>query len=340
MLQLGLVVFIVGSLIAAFADDPPILIAGRAVTGLGAALVFPPALSGLSVLFPEDERPRAVGIWAGVAAAGMALGPIVGGVLLDFFWVGSVFLVNVLVAAFAIGYLGVAVPPSRGSQEGRLDLVGAVLSLLALGGLVYGIIEGPDQGWTEPTVIVAFVVGLVALAGFVVWELRVAHPLFDVRVLTIAAVVAGALAMSMVYLTMQGIELLVPQYLQYVENYSTVAAGVAMLPIGLGLALLSPRSAGLADKYGQRTMLTATLGFMAAGMAVLGLVSVWGGVVNVVLGLIVFAIGFGLVVAPATSSIMVALPVSKAGDGASVNLVSRQVGGAIGIAPARPGQVR
>jgi EmrB/QacA subfamily drug resistance transporter len=332
VLQVGLSVFIVGSLIAAFAGEPPILIAGRAVTGLGAAMVFPPALSVLSVLFPEDERPRAVGIWAGVAASGMALGPIVGGVLLDFFWVGSVFLVNVPVAAVAIVYLAVVLPPSRGSEQGRLDLVGAVLSLLALGGLVYGIIEGPDQGWTDPAVLVAFVVGVATLAGFVAWELRIAHPLFDVRVLSIAAVVTGALAMAMVYLTMQGIELLVPQYLQYVEGYSTVVAGVVMLPIGAGLAVLSPHSARLVERYGQRTMLAATLGLMAAGLAVLALLSVWGGVVNVIVGLTVFAIGFGLVVAPATSSIMVALPVSKAGDGASVNLVSRQVGGAIGIA--------
>jgi len=124
----------------------------------------------------------------------------------------------------------------------------------------------------------------------------------------------------------------VPQYLEFVEGYSTIAAGMVMLPIGLGLAVLSPRSAGLVERHGQRVMLTTTLGLMAAGMALLALVNAWGGVVNVLVGLIVFACGFGLVVAPATSSIMVALPVTKAGDGASVNLVSRQVGGALGIA--------
>ncbi len=332
MLQWGLLVFIVGSLIAGFAGEPATLIAGRAVTGLGAALVFPPALSVLSALFPEEERPRAVGIWAAVAASGMALGPLVGGLLLGSFWVGSVFLVNVPVAAIAIVYLGVVLPPSRGTATGPLDGVGAILSLLGLGGLVYGVIEGPEQGWTDPTVLLAFVVGLAGGTAFVVWELRVDHPLLDLRVLKIARVVTGALAMAMVYLTMQSIQLLVPQYLEFVEGYSTVTAGLVMFPIGLGLAVLSPRSAGLVEQFGQRTMLTTTLGLMATGMALLALVSVWGGVVNVLVGLLVFAVGFGMVVAPATSAIMVALPVAKAGDGASVNLVSRQVGGAIGIA--------
>jgi Na+/melibiose symporter-like transporter len=151
-------------------------------------------------------------------------------------------------------------------------------------------------------------------------------------VLSIARVVTGALAMAMVYFTVQGIQYLVPQYLEYVEGYSTVSAGLVMLPVGLGLATLSPRSAGLVERHGQRAMLTTTLGLMAVGLALLALVGVWGGVVNVLVGLVVFSVGFGLVVAPATAAIMVALPVTKAGDGASVNLISRQVGGALGIA--------
>jgi EmrB/QacA subfamily drug resistance transporter len=326
------VIFALGSLIAAFADSPAVLIAGRAVTGLGAALIFPPALSVLSVLFPEGERPRAVGIWAAVAASGMALGPIVGGVLLSELWVGSVFLVNVPVTIVAFIYLAMTLPPSRGADRGGLDVVGALFSLFALGGIVYGVIEGPEQGWSDPIVLGAFAVGIVGTALFVTWELRVRHPLFDLRVLRIARVITGALAMAMVYLTMQGIQLLTPQYLEYVEGYSTLAAGFVMLPVGLGLAFLSPHSAALVEKYGQRTMLTTTLGLMAAGLAVVSLVDVWGGVPNVLVGLVIFACGFGLVVGPATSAIMVALPVSKAGDGASVNLISRQVGGAVGVA--------
>ncbi|MEM8621641.1 MAG: MFS transporter [Actinomycetota bacterium] len=332
VLQAGLAIFAIGSLVAGFASDPQILIVGRALTGLGAALIFPPALSVLSVLFPEAERPRAIGIWAGVAASGMALGPVVGGLLLSEFWVGSVFLVNVPVALLAIVLLGVLLPPSRDDTREGLDPAGALLSLLALGGVIYGLIEGPAQGWGAPTVVAAFLVGIAAGASFVVWELRSAHPLFDLRVLTIGRVVTGALAMSMVYFTVGSIQLLVPQYLEFVEEYSTLAAGFMMIPLGLGMVIFSPQSAGLVEQFGQRAMLTFTLGAMAAGLAILALVSVWGGAANVVIGLVVFAVGFGLVVAPATSAIMVSLPVSKAGDGSAVNLLSRQVGGAIGVA--------
>lgn len=332
VLQIGLTIFAIGSLIAAFSTEPAVLIAGRAVTGFGAALVFPPALSVLSALFPEDERPRAIGIWAAVAACGLALGPVVGGLLLSEFWVGSVFIVNVPVCAVTLVLLGILLPKNRGSDEGSLDTLGAALSFLGLGGIIYAVIEGPAQGWTDPNVLLAAVVGIVATIAFVFRELRLEYPLFDIRVLTIRRVVAGALAMSMVYFTMNSVQFLIPQYLEYVEGLSTVEAGLVMLPLGVGMVFLSPQSSKLVGRFGQRTMLTFTLSCMAAGMGILGLVSLWGGVPNVVLGLIVFVVGFGLVVAPATSAIMVALPVTKAGDGASVNLVSRQVGGAFGIA--------
>lgn len=332
VLQIGLVVFSIGSLVAAFADDPTTLIVGRAVTGLGAAFIFPPALSVLSVLFPEDERPRAVGIWASVAASGMALGPVIGGLLLSEFWVGSVFMVNVPVCVIAFVALGVILPPSRGAEQGSLDMVGAALSFFALGGIIYWLIEGPDQGWASAPVLGALAIGIASGIAFVVRELRVEHPLFDIRVLTVRRVLAGALAMAMVYFTMQAVQLLTPQYLEYVEGLTTLEAGFVMLPVGLGLAALSPRAAGLVERHGQRTMLTLTLSVMAVGMAILALVAVWGGIANVIVGLVVFSLGFGLVVAPATSAIMVALPVAKAGDGASVNLVSRQVGGASGVA--------
>jgi Na+/melibiose symporter-like transporter len=138
--------------------------------------------------------------------------------------------------------------------------------------------------------------------------------------------------MAMVYLSMNSILLLVPQYLEYVENLTSTQAGLTLIPLGLGLGLLSPSSAGLVERFGQRTMLSMSLGLMAFGMAILALVDVWGGRVNIVVGLIPFAVGFGLVVAPATSAIMVALPVAKAGDGSAVNMISRQVGGALGVA--------
>lgn len=321
-----------GSLFSALAGDPLVLIAGRAVSGLGAALAFPPALSAMSALFPPDERPRAIGIFAAVSASGLAVGPIVGGLLLDQFSAGSVFLINVPVGVVTIVALGALLPPSRQGSAGRLDFAGALLSLAGVGGLVYWLIEGPNQGWLAPAVAAALVVGAAALVAFVARELRIDHPLFDVRVLAIGPVATGAVAMAMVFLTVNSILLLVPQYLEFVEGLTSTQAGLVLIPIGLGLGLLSPVSSTLVDRHGQGAMLSLSLALMALGMAVLALVDVWGGPANVVVGLIPFACGFGLVVAPATSAIMVALPVDKAGDGSAVNMIARQVGGAIGIA--------
>ncbi len=329
--QSGLVVFAAGALVSAFAADPLVLIAGRVVSGLGAALIFPNSLAMLSTLFGQAERPRAVGIYAGVSALGLSLGPLVGGLLLATFPVGSVFLVNVPVAVAGLVLSAVLVPPSRAAGLPSLDVAGAVLSGVALSGIVYALIEGPEQGWGAWRVLAAAAVGILALVAFVRRSLRVAHPLVDLRVLRLGPVLAGALAMAVVYVTFNGIQLLLPQYLTYVEGLSPVAAGVAMMPAGICLALLSPLSAGFVDRFGLTRMLVTTLTLMTTGLLVLALVAVWGGLVNVELGLVVFGSGFGLVVAPATAAIM-SLPAAQAGDGAAVNMVSRQLGGALGVA--------
>lgn len=327
----GLVVFAAGSFMSAYASSPLALIGGRAVSGVGAAIIFPTALAMIGTLFSSEERPRALGIFAAVSAVGLALGPLVGGLLLSAFWVGSVFLVNVPVAASALVVSAVVVPTSRKEGLPALDVPGAVLSVIALGGIVYVLIEGPEQGWAAVRVLVAAVLGLTATGAFILRELRVAHPLFDLRVFRLGSVLAGGLAMSVVYVTFSSLQLLLPQYLQYVEDFSTVAAGVAMMTGGIMLGVLSPVSARFVDRYGLRTMLTATLALLAAGMVVLSLVNIWGGIVNLEAGLIVYGFGLGLVVAPATAAIM-RLPLEKVGDGAAVNMITRQVGGALGVA--------
>ena len=329
--QVGLVVFSVGSLISAHATEPLVLIAGRIVSGLGAATVFPTSLAMLSTVFQQDERPRAVGLYAAVSAFGLSLGPLVGGVLLANFWVGSVFLVNVPVAIIGVVLAAIVVPSSRNEGLPSLDIPGAVLSAVGLSGVVYALIEGPQQGWGAPRVLVAGAVGLVLLVVFVRRELGIDHPLFDLRVLRLGPVLVGAIAMAVVYVTFNGIQLLLPQYLTYVTELTSFQAGLAMLPAGLSLAILSPVSARFVERWGLRRMLTVTLAFMAAGMLVLSGVALWGGVLNVEVGLVVFGCGFGLVVAPATAAIM-SLPAAKTGDGAAVNMVSRQLGGAVGVA--------
>jgi len=256
----------------------------------------------------------------------------VGGALIDWFWWGAAFLVVVPVALVAIVVIGVTVPPSRRLQEGPLDVFGALLSVVGLGGIVFGVIEGPVRGWSQTIVLVPFALGLVGTAVFIWWERRCNVPLFDVRVFADPRVLSGALAMAIVYFTFNSSQLLIPQYLGYVLDLPSLQTGLMMSPAGLALLILSPRSGQLVERHGQRTMLLLSLAFMAAGMTVLALLPVWGGITNVLSGICIFGIGFGLIVAPATSVVMVAIPKEKAGDGSAVKMVSRQIGGAIGVA--------
>ncbi len=330
--QLGMLVFAAGAAISAFAPDPNVLIAGRAISGFGAAFVFPACLSIISALFPPEERPQAIGTFAAISALGLAGGPLVGGILIQWFWWGAAFLVFVPVALLSIVAIGGIVPPSHRLQDGPIDVLGALLSIIGLGGVVFGVIEGPERGWGESVVLVPFAIGLLCIVSFVVWELRCQAPLFDLRVFNNSRVVGGAIAMALVYFTLNSIQLLVPQYLSYVRNLSSVQIGLMMCPLGVALVTLSPRSSGLVDRHGQRAMLMVSLVLMAGGLGVLALLPFWGGLSNVLAGLCVFGAGFGMIVAPATAAIMVAIPKDKAGDGSAVNMVSRQIGGAMGVA--------
>ena len=330
--QLGMLVFALGATVCAYAPNPGILIVGRVVSGLGAAVVFPTCLSIISALFPAEERPRAVAIFASISASGLTSGPLLGGILIKWFWWGAAFLIITPVALLSIAAIAVIVPPSRNPKEGPLDMYGALLSVIGLGGIVFGVIEGPNRGWGEAVVLVPFCTGILVTVAFIIWELRCRVPLFDLRVFKDSRVVGGALAMALVYFTLQGNQLLIPQYLGYVLNLSSVQIGLMMCPFGLALVLLSPLSSPLVEKHGQRTMLLVSLGFMAAGQMVLAILHTRGGLVNVLTGICIYGIGYSLIVAPATSVIMVAIPKEKAGDGSAVNMVSRQIGGAMGVA--------
>ncbi len=330
--QLGMMLFAVGAAISALAPRIEVVIVGRVVSGLGSAVVFPGCLSITSALFNVKERATAIGIIAAISAAGMVIGPLLGGILIELFGWWSAFFIVVPVAVLSVVAMAIVVPPTRGEGGGKLDWIGAVLSVLALGGIVFAVIEGPTRGWANGLIWGPFVVGVVSAVWFVSRELRVASPLFDLRVFADPRVVVGGLSMAMVYFTFNSSQLLLPQYLVSVLNLSELHVGLIMSPFGVALMLLSPSSGRLVDRYGQRDMLVWALAFMSAGMMVLALLPWWGGVWNVIAGACVYGIGFGLIVAPATAAIMMAIPKEKAGDGSAVNMVSRQVGGAIGVA--------
>jgi EmrB/QacA subfamily drug resistance transporter len=329
---LGFVGFAAASVLTAASQTVGQVIAARVLMGVAAACVLPPALSLLAVLFPPELRPKAVGIWSAVAGVGLALGPVAGGVLVDLAGWRWVFLVNVpfvlLAAPLGLRWL----PESRRPGAPPLDLRGVALSTLALTGVVFALIEGVDAGWTSPAVVCAAVIGVTGGVAFFAVELHRAQPLFDVRVLARPRVAAGALAILAAYIAALGMLFLLPQYVQYVQDGSALAAGLELAPFGLGLGALAIPSGRLVARYGARTVLVAGLVTATAGYVPLLLLSGDSSPALVVLGTGIVGGGMGLTFAPATAVIMNDLGLEKAGDGAAVNQLARQVGGALGVA--------
>lgn len=331
-LQNGLVMFGLASLAATIATQPEHLVAARAAMGVGAAFIMPATLSILTNVFPPEERGRAIGVWAAFAGVGGAIGPIVGGWLLDHFWWGSIFFLNVVVVVAALGFGLVLVPTSRDPRHTRLDPAGAALSIVALGALLYGIIEGPEEGWTAPVTLGAFGIALLVGAGFVRWELRAAHPMLPMQYFRDPRFSVGSTAIALAFFAMFGMFFLLTQYLQFVLGYSPLEAGVRTLPTAVALMISAPNSDLLAARFGAHRVVGTGLVVVTGGLVGLSLLTIttpyW------VLGLVLFVLGLGMgsSMAPSTGSIMAAMPQAKAGVGSAVNDTSREVGGAVGVA--------
>jgi EmrB/QacA subfamily drug resistance transporter len=328
----GLVVFGVASGLAAFAGSSSQLIAARAVMGVGAALVMPATLSVLAHVFPPAERSRAIAIWAGFAGVGAGLGGVSSGWLLQRFWWGSIFLTNVAVVVVALVAGAMLVPSSRSEHRSALDPVGALLSIVGLGALIYAIIEAPGRGWLSPSTLVSFVVAAAVLFAFARWELRVAEPMLDLRFFRNPRFTAAASTITLIFFVMFGMIFILTQYLQLVIGYSPLEAGIRMLPWAVVYMLAAPRSARLVERWGHRRVVTTGLVVVAAGLAVLSRSSLHGNYGLLALSLVVTAAGMGMVTAPSTSAIVVSLPLAKAGVGSAVNDTTRELGGALGVA--------
>jgi EmrB/QacA subfamily drug resistance transporter len=329
---LGLMGFAVTSVLAAIAGTVGELIAARALMGVAAACVMPPALSLLAVLFPPELRSRAAGVWSAVAGLGLALGPVLGGVLVDVAGWRWVFLVNVPFVLLAVPCGLRWLPESRRPGVPPIDIPGAALSTLALGGVVFALIEGVDAGWTSPAVLIAAITGVAAGVAFLATELRRRHPLFDVRVLARRRVAAGALAILGAYIATLGMLFVIPQYVQYVQDGSAFASGLEVAPFGLGLGLLASVSGRLVARFGSAGVLLAGLLTATAGFVPLLFLSAHGSAALILLGTALVGCGIGAMAPPATAVIMNDVGTEKAGDGAAVNQVARQVGGALGVA--------
>jgi MFS transporter, DHA2 family, multidrug resistance protein len=328
----GMAAFGAASVLCALAPSPAALIGARVLMGAAAACVLPPALSLIAVMFPPEERPKALGVWAAVAGVGLVLGPLLGGVLVRAIGWEAVFLVNVPVALLVVPAGLRVLPESTRPGTPPIDLLGVVLSILSLGGIVFALIEGPDAGWGSPEVILTGAVGLVAGVLFVRTELRRRNPLFDVRVLARPAVAAGAVAILAMYISFLGMMFLLPQYVQYVQGRSVVAAGVLLAPLGVGAAIGARYNARVFRALGARLTVAGGLVLMGASMALFLLLARNSTVAIVLVGAGLVGALMSLVVAPATAVIMNDLGDEKAGDGGAVNQLARQVGGALGVA--------
>jgi EmrB/QacA subfamily drug resistance transporter len=331
-LTAGLVMFGGFSLFASQATSPETLIVARGLMGVGGAFIFPTTLSILTNTFKGRERAKAIGIWAGVSGLGIVIGPLGGGLLLEHFDWGSVFLVNVPICILAIVAGFFLVPDSRDPDEGRLDPLGAVLSIIGLGGLLYGIIEAPDKGWGSSEVLVAFGIGLVVLAAFFAWELHTRYPMLDIRFFRNPRFSAASATITLTYFALFGSTFLLTQYFQFVLGYSPLKAGVMTAPVAIGIMAFAPQAPKFVDRFGTKKVVAGGLLIVAAALCLYMSDTIMSSLVAGIFVRIMFGAGMGLTSAPATESIMGSLPPGKAGVGSAVNDTTRQTGGALGVA--------
>jgi EmrB/QacA subfamily drug resistance transporter len=331
-LSLGLLIFGAGSLLSALAGSAEMLIATRALMGIGGAFIMPSTLSIITATFPAHERGKAIGIWAGCSGLGIAIGPVAGGWLLDGHGWGSIFLVNlpIVVAALAAGRF--LVPESRDESAPRLDVRGFLLSFAGLTALVWGLIEAPARGWADPTILGAFAVSVVVLAAFVAWELRAPQPMLDVKLFRNPRFSASSAAVTLAFFALFGLIFFLTQYLQDVRGYSPLEAGLRLLPVAGGLILGGPLSAALTARAGTKRVVSAGLALVAVALWLLSTAQADSAYELIAGSLLLMGLGMGLAMAPATDAIMGSLPAAKVSVGSAVNDTTRTTGGALGVA--------
>ncbi len=332
-LMVGMVIFGLGSIMSGLAKNPTELIFTRASMGVGAALIMPATLSLLTNLFRDPrERGRAIGAWAAVAGASSALGPVLGGFLLKHFSWGSVFFVNVPVIAVALVGAWFLLPSSKDADAPRLDPIGAVLSIVGLVSVLWAIIEAPSKGWGTPGVMVPLGLGLVVIAAFVVWELKCSNPMLDVRFFKDRRFTAANIAITLTFFAMYGQAFIGTQYLQTVLGFDPLAAGLRGVPMAIVMLLVAPMAPRLVERIGTKLVVGGGLSIVALALYIFSTVPVTDGYPHMLVGMLLLGGGMGLVMAPATESIMGSLPPAKAGVGSAMNDTTRQMGGALGVA--------
>ena len=333
ILTAGLAMFGAFSAFAAFSTSATMLIVARSLMGIGGACIYPSTLSILTNTFHDPkERGRAIGIWAGVSGLGVAIGPLAGGLLVEHFWWGSVFLVNVPICLLAIVAGRFFVPTTTRDSDHRLDPLGAIFSIIGLLGVLYAIIEVPDRGWSDPVVVGTLLVGAVFLGAFAWWETHYEHPMLDLRFFQNPRFSAASATITLTFFALYGSTFLLTQYFQFVLLYSPLKAGMLTAPVAIGIMATAPQAPKLVERVGTKLVVVAGLLIVATGLFLYSVEVVMSSVVGGGFVRLLFGVGMGLVMAPATESIMGSLPKAKAGVGSAVNDTTRQAGGALGVA--------
>ncbi|MER7417499.1 MFS transporter [Micromonospora peucetia] len=331
-LLIGLVLFGLASLLSAYAQSPTQLIAARALMGVGGAAIMPVTLSIISNVFDPRERGRAIGVWASAVGLAVAIGPILGGALLEHYWWGSVFLINVPVVALGVVLVALLVPESRDPDPGRVDVVGVLLSVVGLVALTYGIIDGGEHGFGRPLVWAAILGGLAVLAWFVAYERRTDHPSLDVRLFRVPRFAAPVAIVGLIFFAAMGVMFFSSFYLQLVRGFSPLETGLLFLPLAVAQLIFAPSSAAMVRRYGGRAVATVGLALTVVALGAFAFVDATTPIWVVLVVFFLQGTGMANIMPPATESIMSALPREKAGVGSAVSNTVRQVAGALGVA--------
>ncbi|MEV1330425.1 MFS transporter [Micromonospora costi] len=332
LLLIGLAIFAAASLAAAWADTSGQVVAARAVLGVGAAVIMPTTLATIAVLFAPAERGKALSIVVMGMGAGIPLGPIIGGYLLNHFWWGSIFLVNVPIIAAAMLAIALLLPESRDPAPPRPDVLGGLLSITGLLSLVYAAIEAPDRGWTDGLVLGGFAVALTLLALFVWWELRTPAPMIDLHLFRGRQFTWGNINATVVSFALFGLLFVVPLYLQFVLGYDALDTGLRLLPLIGGFVVGVGAGTRIAGRIGHKMPIAAGLLITAVGLTIgsttdsasgFGFAAVWYAITG---------LGIGSALTPSMDAVLAVLPPERAGSGTAITMTLRQAGGALGVA--------
>jgi EmrB/QacA subfamily drug resistance transporter len=300
--------------------------------GLSAALIMPATLSTITAAFPAEERGRAIGVWTGVAGGGGVIGLISSALLIDNASWPWVFAAPIVIALASLAITVRNVPDTHEATGHPFDLIGSLFSVLAVGGVVLAIHEGPEQGWTSPVTMAAAVVGLLGLVAFVRQERRTTEPLLDVTVFRNRRLSAGALSLTVMFALLTGMFLVMVQFLQAVVGFSALASSLALLPMIGAVMVVSPQSPRIAERFGYRATMTTSLAVVAGALAWLAMVPANPGYLDVVGPIVVLGLALGVAMTPSTTAITESLPADKQGVASALNDTVRELGGAIGVA--------